>query len=202
MNLEDNPSAERVSEEATAKQNSEKLPSVARAFAVLLAACAMLLFLAENLPSFITFPVSPPTDYYGVADWTENTYAVSLEPVGREYIWRRSGGFSNGDSGAETWKTIVSYFDARLAQQGYIREDAYSECEIYLPEARFLDAGENGYVQYRRRGYKPTADNSAEDFVCLAVWITGRNTDASPRNFMMVLLTVRPSLLRRLDSLL
>lgn len=151
---------------------------------------------------FITFPISPPVDRYGNGNWIETTYAVRQEPIGQEYIWRRSAFLSNGERGEQTWGTIIEYFDRELGRYDYFREQSYAQCDVYLPEASFIQEGEDGYVHYRHRGYEPSQQNRSEDLICLAVWVTGKNPDGTAHSFAIVLLTIRPSFLRVMDSLL
>jgi hypothetical protein len=162
----------------------------------------MFLFLAENLPFFVVLPVHPPADYYGTDDWVELTYSVQIQNLGKIFILRREGVFSNGEGESQSWQSIVSYFDEEFSKYNWRRDEDYAPCDIYLPEAEFIPFGENGYVHYRRLGYQTSQDNISSDLICLAVWVTEWNNDGTPRNFRITLLTARPSYLQRLSDLL
>jgi hypothetical protein len=164
--------------------------------------CPLSLLLFENIPRFIALPITPPADYYGSGMWINLTYSTRIESIGRVFMWRREGMVSNGDHGNQSWDSIVTYFDDRLKMHGWLRDENYAPCNIYLPESKFLNSGQNGYVHYRRAGYIVSPDSFQEDLICLAVWVDDSNQDGLPGNFYIVILTARPSwLLMMVDRL-
>ncbi len=164
--------------------------------------CPLSLLLFENITRFIALPITPPANYYGSGHWINLTYSTRIESIGKVFMWRREGVVINGDHGNQTWDSIVTYFDDNLKMYGWQRDENYALCNIYLPESRFINSGQNGYIHYRRAGYIYSPDFDEADLICLAVWTDGRYQVGLSRGFYVVILTARPSLLLKLfDSI-
>jgi len=115
----------------------------------------------------------------------------------RNYLWRMEAWVINDEDLNLTWDSIVNYFDDSLVEYGWIRGDVYApcECDLYLPEAAFIEYGQNGYIHYRKSDYSYSQDYYIGDLICLAVWTTGWSDGGSPEIFKIVILTSKPSLL-------
>ncbi len=159
------------------------------------------LYIAETMPRPIRLPVPPPDYYEGRASgsWMRETSAVLTEPPGllperRVFIWRTETLVSpNSAHGRGSWDAIISYFDERLGALGWARGSGYAPCRVYLDEAKFLQEGQpNGYVNFRRKEYRPYHDLEQSDVICVAAW------SDDPEVFHVVLLTGRSSYLSML----
>lgn len=164
------------------------------------------LFVFQTYPRFIIIDFPPPDHalraQYGT-DWDSTTYSVrlgsGLTPIlsSRVFVWRReAGSVVDQARGITSWQSIVTYFDNQFEQKGWDRTEAYTPCDLYLPEVQFLPHGENGYVSYRPKGYKEVMDYYGGNFICLAVW---KNTDSS--SYQVVFVTVSQSPLDVINSI-
>jgi hypothetical protein len=138
-----------------------------------------------------------------IEDWSNTTYSI-YQGMSRAYIWRREAiNLYDKKQGTISWQAVVNHFDRKLAILGWIRSNAFTPCQVYLPEASFLpENGPNGYVSYHRENYQPTYDNEVGDFLCLAVWPTGQEYSGTPEGFHIVLITVQPSMFSELVDMI
>ena len=178
-----------------------KKPLIIKILAILVGGsviCCLSLFIIEIFPRYIVIDFPPP-DYaeraqYGM-DWGPTIYSVQLEPMipqilnSRVFVWRREvDGVFDQAHGITSWQSIVTYFDDQFEQKGWEQTKAYTPCDRFIPEARFLPSGENGYVAYRPKGWVEPFDFYGGNFICLAVW-RGQN-DTS---FNVVFVTISQS---------
>jgi len=122
----------------------------------------------------------PPPDYADDSlneykeDWDSTIYSVKLEPlippllISRVFVWRREAIIDTHEIRA--WQSIVTYFDDQFGQKGWEQTEVYTPCDQYMPEARFLPRGKDGYVAYRPKGWVEPYDFFGGNFICLAVW--------------------------------
>jgi len=167
--------------------------------------CSVLfifLFFTVIIPHFIVLPIQPPEDYYGKGIWRDTSYSVLTDPTyipiidSKAYIWRQFTYVASDHNRhqSESWQSIVTYFDDNLYQSGWVRSEVDAPCNLYLPEARFLEAGNNGYIHYFRKGFEKNIVYGSEyrgDVICLAVWSSGIDENNLPKGFFIVLLTAR-----------
>jgi hypothetical protein len=182
-----------------AKKQSRSRKFVLLIFGIIIT-CLFVGYLVEIVPRYISLSIHPP-DYNrigNIGDWDRTTYSNFLIPFlpsinSRVYILRKEAIVVEKQ---ETWDSIISYFDKKFNENGWVRSDTYAPCGLYLPEAQFLKKGKDGYVFYREKTYQPMIDFEEGDLACLAVW-----KDSGAESFKVVLLTARPSLLTMLNDL-
>ncbi len=152
------------------------------------------LYLMEVVPRYIVLSIPPPEDSYDLVDWRSTTRSIMTvstsfaNPTSRDFIWRRDATlvYEKTDE-IPSWDAVVKYFDGRFFQLGWMQSDTSVPCNLYLPEAAFLQYGENGFVSYRK--ISDTNEIPKGDTICLAVW----NDEGSQNVFRIVLLSVKRS---------
>ena len=163
--------------------------------------CFITVYLLVVRPRYISLPIHAP-DYYQegeVGDWQKTIlleYEVPfLPPIsGKVYILRKEAVSINEET---SWNSIASYFDSKLYDLGWVRSDTYSPCKLYMPEAKFLKDGKDGFLYYRRKSYKPIIDYEEGDLICLAIW-----KPEGVVSYNIILLTAKPSLLVILNDII
>lgn len=151
------------------------------------------LFLIEMIPHYLIIPLSPPEDSYGT-NWnstTRSVWTIQSTPKIRVFIWRQDAtlSYENTDD-IPSWNSIVMYFSEHLSEHGWKQSDSSISCNAYLPEAAFLQFGENGFVSYHKSGnHAYSEETSADDVICLAVW----NDEGDSNVFRIVMLTAKNS---------
>jgi hypothetical protein len=160
-------------------------------------------------PCFFSPSILPPYQTSAESAWENTTYSVQVWPPdspllqSKYYILRNEAMvFSSEVHGAISRKDIFEYFDKRLNQLDWQRYESSDYCSLYLPEAKFLNRDDNGYVAYRKKNYKESYDFTEGTTVCLAVWISTTHEDGMPYTFEVVMLTSRPSPLTLIGAVL
>jgi hypothetical protein len=157
-----------------------KIKNVLLIILAVIPSCIFVSLLIENFPRFIILDFPSPNIEMNkvlVNGWESTSYSIQLNPVfppiidSKVFIWRRDTVLSNGTfSGNVTWQKTIDYFDIQFSKFGWKRTAAYTPCEYYFSEARFLPVGKNGYVAYRPENYSEVSDFRGGNFICLAVW--------------------------------
>lgn len=128
----------------------------------------------------------------GGAFWWESQFAelIFADSWRRLYIHRQAG-TAYPEPRMQGWKTVeetLSYFDRRLKEHGWDRVHP-GVADFIMPEARFL--GEAN-LRANWRG------SDHDDKAVIAAWPIGDTTDG----FNVVLVTARPSFMRKLEDAL
>lgn len=194
-------------EKHTKRPYTSRLRKVAWTLIILVAICFLsylTLYYINTVPHYIIVPIQPPADRDGQGFWLTTTYSTFtytdetpfISP--RIYIWRRSSYVSTDPTRHlnESWDSIVSYFDANLSRLSWIRSEIDAPCDVYIPEAKFLNSGENGYIHYFKKGdekYAIQGQTYKGDLLCLAIWNSDLDIDHTPGGFDIVMLTARQS---------
>jgi len=152
------------------------------------------LYLLEVVPHYMVLSIPPPEDSYNLVGWSTTTkstvtaFSSSAFPASRDFIWRQDATlvYKNPDN-IPSWEALLQYFDERFSQRGWKQSDISTPCNIYLPEAAFLNYGENGFISYRRAS--DIDEIPMDDAICLAIW----NDKGYPNVFRIVLLTAKRS---------
>jgi hypothetical protein len=181
---------------ATAKNASKPRRLRKNAIALIITLCVSIiigLYLFQTVPRYIVLSIPPPEDSYDLVGWSSTTKSVMVTPPSRDFVWRQDAtlAYENSEN-IPSWNTLVRHFEEPLFQLGWKQSDTSLPCNIYLPEAAFLNYGEKGFISYRRTS--DTDEIPMGDAICLAIW----NDKGDPNVFRIVLLTVRRSFLTSL----
>jgi hypothetical protein len=183
-------------------------PTILRITLILLGipvACFILMFLLE-IPCRQTLPIVPPNRS---KSWENTTYSVQIWPpnfpiaYSKYFIWREEADvYSGGPHGTVSLESLVNYFDNEFVRLGWVRYDKSDYCNLYLPEAKFLDREKGGYLAFRKKDTKEYYGFTEGTTACLAIWVYSRYDDGSPYSFRVVMMTARPSPLTLLGAAL
>lgn len=149
-----------------------------------------------ELPRYITLAIPSPLSYLPHGGWSYTSFTTQLwsESDSRYFIWRsETDAYSKGrDSlhGFESWDSVVNYFNSWLVEQGWVVYESLQHypCRLFLPESKFLPAGNNGFITYRQ---PETTHYSEEPTICLAVWPVFQ--EGKVHSYHIVIVTSNPS---------
>lgn len=146
------------------------------------------LYLFTTTPRYIVLSIPPPEDSYNLVGWGSTTESVVSTSGSTDFIWRQDATLAyESPDNIPSWNTLAKYFEEQFFQIGWKQSDTSTPCNIYLPEAAFLEYGENGFVTYLR--ISDTDEIPMGDAICLAIW----NDEGYPNVFRIVLLTIKRS---------
>ena len=148
-------------------------------------------------PKYIILQIPSPISYLPRGNWlfTQFTVNTFTDDQSRYFLVRmETTAYGKGydqQHGFDSWKSVADYFDEYLSKKNWrlYSSEAFDPCAALLPESKFLDRGEGGYVIYRRPN---TKDYIAEPTVCLAIWPSDY-VGFIVRRFEIVLVTINPS---------
>jgi hypothetical protein len=155
----------------------------------------LLIFWLTEFPRYLTLETSPPNEYLKDVYWSNTQRSVLTWDTSytKYFLWRREGSV-HSDPDA-TWIDVISDFDRWITSNGWIRFSSsgrFPTCEQWLPEAKFVDPGEDGYYVYHLDDYDI---NSRHPLLCLAIW--PYSYGGQVRGYDVVLVIGKPSPLTR-----
>jgi hypothetical protein len=177
---------------------SQKIPAVTLWVMLICGGITAVAYIFLQRPFYLVLPIELPSSYLSHRDWLSTTYSTYESPDSQDryYIWRKETYIrmrnSDPQSPFDSTQSVFEYFGVRLEKEGWeFYEIGYGDpCVLYLPEARFLPTGIDGYVAYR----KPDVNSySTSPTVCLAVY--SFSEDVVDTYYYVVLVTVNPSTL-------
>lgn len=155
-------------------------------------------------PRYIALDIEVPDSYLPRGNWTLTTLSTYkfTDTQSRYFVWRQEAEVRtkphDPQSPFDSWLSLKEYFDNHLADDEWTlyQSESYDPCINFLPEAKFLPRGEDGYLAFRKPG---TVDFAAEPTVCLAIW-PSRIENENVNGYYVVILTVNPSPMTALTS--
>lgn len=173
-----------------------------RLIILIILACFMFVvggyaFLA--VPRYIILNIEAPDSYLPRGDWTSTTVSTyTFSDISSHFfVWRQEAEVRtktyDPESPFNSWQSLKKYFDDHLADGKWTlyEYESYDPCINFLPEAKFLPRGENGYLIYRK---PETIDYAAEPTLCLAIWPSWEENE-NVNGYYVVILTVNPSIM-------
>lgn len=163
--------------------------------------CALMIivgFLYLRRPVYLELPIEAPSSYLPRGDWLSTSYSKYETPGSQDlyYIWRRETYVETQESDSQSPfnnpQSIFEYFDAWLQNDNWEFYNIFygDPCILYLPEAKVLPTGFEGYVAYRKLGAHSYGTSPT---ICLAVHLYSESD--SDTRYHVVLMTINPSTL-------
>lgn len=164
-----------------------------------------VLLLAHFIPSFINIPIPPPNipgnTSSSVKDWKSITYSAYEDQwsKSRYYLLRKEIVLSINNESSNNFRTkLFESFDKNLGSKGWTRKNKVAPCFLFFSDLdNILDSPDNDYEVYLKEN---SIDYSTSDFICVLTWRDKSNEKTD--GYHLIMLTVRPSFLNKIISLI